>query len=354
MRKLHITSAYTADREKWLGLLTQAGIKPENTIEEVFGLFDGDRLAATAARFRNIIKCVAVAEAYQGSNVFNELIGGVYNEVFEKGYASCFVYTKKDAKDAFGHLGFREIEHVDDKLYFMEHAVSGFQDYIKNLNNCRRIGQNAEVTSSKGEENRQAAIVMNANPFTIGHLHLVTQASMANETVHLFVLSEDMSAFSTVVRTELVKQGTAHLKNVILHPTSDYMVSAATFPAYYLKECDDTTEIQARLDARIFMNHIAPALGITVRYVGTEPFSVATGIYNDALKKEFGGALELVVLDRVCVGQEVVSASTVRKLLAAGELEEAGKLVPPTTYRYFLSEPDCGLAGKRRNSTDIL
>ena len=326
MRKLHLQNTFSEDGKKWRELLSRAAIKPDKTLEEVFGIFDGDKLEATAARYRNIIKCVAVVEACRGTNLINELISGMYNEVFAAGYSACYVYTKEDTRKAFEYFGFREIEHVGGILYFMEHAAGGFRNYLNELRGKR---------VKAGEVG--AAIVMNANPFTKGHLHLVTQAATENDEVHLFILSEDASAFSTSVRTALVRRGTAHLKNIVMHPTSDYLVSAATFPAYFLKEDDDITEVQARLDARIFKHHIAPALGVTVRYVGKEPFSNATDIYNMALEREFAGCPELRVLDRLCIDGEVVSATRVRELLAEGKIKEAGKLVPPTTYDYFIS-----------------
>ena len=326
MQKLHLKSQYSVDHDNWIKLLEQEGIKSEKTIEEAFGIYVDDKLVATAARFRNIIKCVAIDSDYRGSSLFNELISSVYNEVVYAGYTTCYVYTKESTKNAFTHVGFKQIEHVDNKLYFMENAVNGFDQYLD------------ELAKSKTNKKNVASVVMNANPFTKGHLYLITQASLENDVVHLFVLSEDVSDFSTEQRTMLVRKGTAHLKNVIIHPTSNYMVSAATFPSYFLKEDDDTTEIQARLDARIFKNHISPVLGLTIRYVGSEPFSFATNIYNSALQKEFNGSLKLKIIDRIGVEEEIISASKVRKLLSLGKIEEALKYVPPTTCEFLMSE----------------
>lgn len=326
MQKLYLKSDYSKDYDNWIALLRQEGLRGEKAIEDTFGIYESGKLIATGSRFHNILKCIAVDSHYQGTSVFNELISGLHNEVIDNGYDSCYVYTKKSARKAFGYVGFKELEQVDEKLYFMENAVGGFARYLSNLKKCR----------VKGE--RIAAIVMNANPFTRGHLFLVTKACEENDFVHLFVLSEDMSAFSAAVRLRLVKEGTAHLKNVFVHQTSSYMVSAATFPSYFLQEADDVTEIQARLDAKLFKNHIAPALGITVRYAGSEPFSNATNIYNQAMLKEFGADLQLKVFDRMSVGENIVSASKVRQYLAQGNIEVAAELVPPSTGAFFDTE----------------
>ena len=56
-----------------------------------------------------------------------------------------------------------------------------------------------------------------------------------NDLVYVFVVNTDLSLFKTSERFELVKAGTADLKNVIVVDGGDYMVSYATFPAYFLE-----------------------------------------------------------------------------------------------------------------------
>ena len=315
-----------ADRAAWLDLLQREGIRSEANLDAVYGIYSDDgTLIATGARYRNILKCIAVDRAHQGGSLFNELMSGLMADVFTRGYGACYVYTKADACAAFRHLGFRDIAHVDDTLYFLENAVRGLPHYLQALRAHYVAGS------------RIAAIVMNANPFTNGHRYLVEKAARDNDVVHLFVLSEDLSQFPGAVRLALVQAGTADLANVHVHPTGDYIISAATFPAYFLREDANITEIQARLDARIFKEHIAPALGITRRYVGSEPLSPATAIYNAALQREFAGDPELVIIARREADGGVISASRVRRLLAAGNLEAIRPLVPPTTFHYLQS-----------------
>ncbi len=77
---------------------------------------------------------------------------------------------------------------------------------------------------------------MNANPFTLGHRHLVEQAAAQCDALHLFVVREDASFFPFSARLEMVRAGVAHLPNVVVHEGSQYIISRATFPAYFLKE----------------------------------------------------------------------------------------------------------------------
>ena len=313
-----------ADRAAWLDLLQREGIRGEANLDAVYGIYSDDgTLIATGARYRNILKCIAIDHEHQGGSLFNELMSGLMRDVFACGHRACYVYTKADARDAFRHLGFCDIAHVDDTLYFLENAVRGLPHYLQALRGQYVAG------------NRIAAIVMNANPFTNGHRYLVEKAAKENDVVHLFVLSEDLSQFPGAVRLALVKAGTTDLANVHVHPTGDYIISAATFPSYFLREDDDVTTIQARLDARIFKEHIAPALGITKRYVGHEPYSAATAIYNQALQQEFAGAPQLEIVERLRADGEYISASRVRELIANGNLEAVRPLVPPTTFAYL-------------------
>jgi hypothetical protein len=315
-----------ADRAAWLELLQREGIRSEANLDAVYGIYSDDgALIATGARYRNILKCIAIDHEHQGGSLFNELMSGLMRDVFACGHRACYVYTKADARDAFRHLGFCDIAHVDDTLYFLENAVRGLPHYLQALRGQYVAGS------------RIAAIVMNANPFTNGHRYLVEKAAKENDVVHLFVLSEDLSQFPGAVRLALVKAGTTDLANVHVHPTGDYIISAATFPAYFLREDANITEIQARLDARIFKEHIAPALGITKRYVGSEPLSPATAIYNAALQREFAGQPVLVIVERQQADGDVISASRVRRLLAAGDIEAIRPLVPPTTFHYLTS-----------------
>lgn len=309
----------------WEELLLSVGIQSENTVEYTLGVFSEEKLVATGSIFQNIIKCVAVDNEHSGGTVFNMLISQLMNEVLDRGYSSCYIYTKEETADAFKYIGFKEIERVPEKLVFLEKSMRGFSDFLEDLK------------KSKLDAKKIAGIVMNANPFTNGHLYLIEKAAAENDILHVFVLSEDLSLFPSKVRYRLVKEGTSHLKNVFVHETGDYMVSAKTFPSYFLKENDDVTYVQASLDALIFKNHIAKALGITHRYVGEEPLSPATNIYNRALKNVFSESLKLSIIPRKENNNEVISASRVRNLFRENLMEQIKELVPLSTYNFLIS-----------------
>ncbi|HSL87141.1 MAG TPA: [citrate (pro-3S)-lyase] ligase [Bacteroidales bacterium] len=320
------TERSRSTKEEWEKLLSAAGIRSEEQIEYTVGIYDGEKLVATGSRHQNVLKCIAVCRDYTGGEVISLLVSHLMTEVFDAGFVSCYVYTKPESVMSFVYMGFQEIERVGDDLVFLEKAVHGFSEFLEKL------------STKKVEAKSISGIVMNANPFTKGHQYLIETAAAQSDVLHVFVLSEDLSAFPSKVRMDLVRKGTEHLPNVMIHETGDYMVSAKTFPSYFLKEDKDVTKIQASLDAKIFKNHIAKVLGITTRFVGEEPISFATDIYNQAMKEVFGSEMELVIIKRMEFGGEVISASRVRAYLKEDRVLELKGLVPETTYEYLVSE----------------
>lgn len=333
------TAQSASQKEAWENLLHKASIRSEELVEYTVGIYDGEKLVATGSRYKNVLKCIAVCKDYTGGEVVSLLISHLMGEIFDAGFERCYVYTKPQSVQSFLYLGFKEIERVGEDLVFLEKAVRGFRDFLKSL------------SEKRVDAERVSGIVMNANPFTLGHQYLIETAANVSDVLHVFVLSEDVSAFPAEARKRLVLEGTKHLQNVVIHDTGDYMVSEKTFPSYFLKEDKDVTEVQATLDAKIFKNHIAKALGITTRFVGEEPLSFATNIYNESMKKVFGEELKLVILPRKEYEKEVISASRVRKYLLEDRLEELKEIVPASTYNFLVSDEGKEIRNQMKRAT---
>ena len=126
------------------------------------------------------------------------------------------------------------------------------------------------------------------------------------------------------------------LDNVTVVPGGDYMVSYATFPAYFLKDDQNVAHFQAALDATLFKEQIAAPLNITRRYVGSEPFSPTTDIYNQELTRVLPPEVEVKILDRAAnASQDVISATKVRAAIANDELAVVQDYVPQTTLSFI-------------------
>ncbi len=333
LERLDYSSNEKSHRE-WENLLFLAGIRPDPPYTAIYGIYKDDQLVATGARDGVRIKCVAVHPDFQGGEIFHELLSGIITEAMDEGIHRLFLYTTQTAAQAFEHLGFRTLAQTENGVCFMERGTPSLDDYLEMIQN-QRDTYDAEHGATSGPVE---SIVMNANPFTKGHRALIENALTRADRLHLFILSEDASAVPADLRRKLVEEGTSDLSGIIYHPTDSYIISHASFPSYFLKKESDMTETQARLDAILFRDKIAPALGITNRTVGDEPNDIVTAIYNQCLAQEFSGSIELTMIPRIKTADgEVVSASRVRQLLLAGKVEDIQSLVPSPTLRYFTS-----------------
>ena len=306
-------------------LLVENGITRDANLDYICAMVDEEnRVIATGSCFGATLRCFAVSQQHQGEGLLNEVVSHLMEYQMARGYTHLFLYTKIKSAKFFQSLGFYEIARVDGTLVFMENRRNGFPSYLSRLEKTARPGVSG-------------AIVMNANPFTLGHQYLVETAAGRCDTLHLFLLSEDASLVPFWVRKQLVQAGTAHLKNVVLHDSGPYIISNATFPSYFLK--DDAAVIQghAKLDLTIFVR-IARALGVTVRFVGEEPTSQVTGLYNEIMAAQLPeNGIDCVILPRKEALGKAISASTVRAALQAGDWQTLSQLVPQTTLDYFRS-----------------
>lgn len=340
-----ISQVYPSDKRSLAqidALLQKEGITRDGNLDYICAMRDSDdEIIATGSCFGCTLRCFAVSSEHQGEGLLNELISHLMEVQQARGNLHLFLYTKVKSAKFFRDLGFHEIARVDGTLVFMENRKSGFPNYLKNLEKTKKEGVSA-------------ALVMNANPFTLGHQYLVETAASQCGTLHLFVLSEDASLVPFAVRKKLVQAGVAHIPNVVLHDSGPYIISSATFPSYFLKDEAAVIEGHARLDLAVFTK-IAAALGVTARFVGEEPTSVVTGAYNRIMREELPKAgIECVVVPRKTAGETVISASTVRRALQTGDSQTLEALVPPTTWNWLQSPAAVPVVERIRRTNNVV
>lgn len=309
-------------------LLAAEGIRRDANLDYTCGMYDDEmNLIATGSCFGNTLRCMAVSHTHQGEGLMNSIVSHLIEVQFSRGNTHLFLYTKCDSARFFGDLGFYEIARINGQIVFMENKRTGFSGYLNSLE------------KQKESAPRVAALVMNANPFTLRHQYLVEKAASENDILHLFIVSEDASLVPFSVRKKLVMEGTAHLKNIRYHDSGPYIISNATFPSYFQKDEQAVIESHAMLDLTVFTK-IASALGINRRYVGEEPTSLVTGIYNQIMSEKLPeNGIECVIVPRKENKGAVISASTVRQALKEENWPLLAELVPETTLNYFKS-PD--------------
>lgn len=311
-------------RRRLEGFLARQGLAYDEGITFTVVFYDGaGEIAATGSLQRNVLKCIAVAGEHRGEGLTASVVTALRAEAFARGQRHLFLFTKPQNRRMFADFGFYPISETADML-LMENERDGVGRFVRSLEQGHGL---------------QAAVVANCNPFTLGHRYLVEQAAAGCDTLHLFILSEDASLFPADVRMELVRQGVADLKNVLVHPTSDYLISSATFPTYFLKKEQVEAGAGGALDLAVFGQHFAPALHITRRYVGQEPYSPVTARYNRQMHEILPGyGVEVVELPRRQAEGAAISASRVRMLLAQGALELVRPLVPDSTWEFLHTE----------------
>lgn len=325
------------------GLLEREGIRRDGNLDYTCGIFgDSWELVATGSCFGSTIRCLAVSGAHQGEGLLNQVISHLMEVQLARGHSHLFLYTKPSTVRFLSDLGFYEIARVDRGLVFMENRRDGFRRYCQAL---------AEEASQGG---RIAGIVMNANPFTLGHQHLVERAAEENDAVHLFVLSEEAGPIPFRVRKTLVQAGVSHLDNVCLHDSGPYMISSATFPSYFLRDADTVILAQAELDLQVFTK-IAKALGITRRYAAQEPTSHVTALYNQTMARALPEqGIAFVEIPRLQYEGRDISASDVRQAIHHGNLEAIRPWVPKTTYDFFAGDQGAPIRAALRAEKDVI
>ena len=324
-------------------LLQAEGIRRDKNLDYTCAMYDDDmNVIATGSCFGNTLRCMAVSTSHQGEGLMNEIVSHLVQYEYERKINHLFLYTKCNSAKFFGDLGFYEIVRIENQVVFMENRKTGFSDYLADLAGTKRDGNNI------------AALVLNANPFTLGHLYLVEKAAGENDYLHVFIVSEDASLVPFDVRKRLILEGTSHIKNLIYHDTGPYIISSATFPSYFQKDDSAVIESHANLDLEVFVK-IAGTLGINARYVGEEPKSLVTGIYNRIMSAKLPEhGIKCVIVPRKSEGGEVISASSVRQAVKEGRLEDIRELVPESTYRYFASPEAEGVIRKIRGTENVI
>lgn len=312
---------------------------------------DGDEILAGGGLDGNVIKFVAVSESARSEGLMNILVSRLIAIAREEGRDSVKAFTKPENEGIFKSLGFALIASSPNAI-LMENGRGGLPEYKKYLASLARPGRNG-------------AIVMNANPFTKGHRYLVEQAASLVDNLYVIVVREDRSRFPYAERKAMIEAGCAGLDNVVVCEGSDYAISAATFPTYFLKKLDDATDTQIALDLDLFVNHIAKPLGVTVRFAGSEPEDALTRRYNELMAEILPGTsvavvrqdhqpdpelvegsavrqarrpIDFVEIPRLEQNGKPLSATSLRRALDKGNLKEAMEYIPESSIPYLVAD----------------
>ena len=335
--KINLTNPFEVEEIK--KFLEKFDLDFEKGIDYTVAVRSGGAVVATCSKAGNVLKCFAVDDSMQGEGITNIMIKNLQDKLFEEGKFHSFIFTKPEYINTFSSLGYTEVER-SEKVALLEGGFGGIEKNLKTLG--ERYGLSSEVSKT--------ALVMNCNPFTLGHRYLIERASEESEEVVVFLVEEDRSLFPFKTRYELVKNGVKDLENVRVVPGGEYIISSATFPAYFLREKGELLTEYTTLDAKIFGRYFCKKFNIDKRMVGDEPYCEVTRAYNESLEKilkTYG--VEVEIIKRKEEDDQAISASRVRNSIRENKGVNRGELVyllPETTLEFLESKEGRVIVGK--------
>ncbi len=305
------------DLEARAHLLASRGLAVP-TADRSWGAFEEGQLVATLGALGETLVGFAVAPSAEGRGLATALAQRAVMDLFAAGVTNIRAFTKPSEEARFAAIGFHTAARAPEAILIEWKA--GFAQHLKKL-------EALAADKPKGA----AALVLNANPFTLGHRHLVEAALRDHPFVWVFIVSEDVSAFRFDDRLAMARAALADLTQVTVLPSGPYMVSLATFPSYFTKEAS-RVRVHAELDLALFIEQ-AKALNVSCRLAGEEPFSPATAEYNRVMQRVLPAAgIHCQIIPRLSLPNgAVISASAVRRLLAKGKIAEARAFLPDTS-----------------------
>lgn len=318
------------DFDNWKSFIKQQGIfdiSEMNTLTYCIGIFSNDELIATGALATNVLKYIVIDPQFRcEGKTFNRILSDLINKAATMNIFHLLVSTKLIYQKSFEYVGFKKIVSTNQGL-LLEKGPQTIDDFISHI-------KKVENQTLK----KVAAIVMNANPFTKGHRYLVEKAAMKNDLVYVFIVNQNVSLFTTAERIKMAQNGLSDLTNVIVVNGGDYIISYATFPAYFIQQDELKVTYQSSIDALIFKKYFAHKLNICNRYVGSEPYSTTTNSYNQVLKAELPPEVRVTEILRISTNAgKIITATDVRKAISENKLYDIYQLVPEATFEFIKS-----------------
>ncbi|MCQ2412966.1 MAG: hypothetical protein MJ057_08455 [Sphaerochaetaceae bacterium] len=233
------------------------------------------------------------------------------------------------------------LEKVDFYEY-LKRIGEGYEG-LKDWENQMIAQINAKMPNFQGA----SVIVLNANPFTVGHRYLVEIAAKRSKSVIVFVIQGKTESGgkgnheNTGIeipfqdRFALTQKALSDLSNVVVLPSGPYLISRDDFPSDFLTDKLGNASAHAILDAMVFCD-VCEALGSKTAFAGDEPRDELSEIHLNALRQACAEAkIVLKVAERKRLGDKYISGSLVRQDLSNKNMDEVHLLVPDMVFDYL-------------------
>lgn len=308
-------------------------------------LKQGDIVIEINTAFRRASNLLKRMEVYHElSHLFVGMHYWFFNHTFHCNSLANNLIANEISK--YVHLNCKFENSVSERCYFSGtnigeepfYVVNGIQRYLQ-----RNMKYRFEPSPTK----KSGAIVMSADPFTLGHLCLVQTALKFVDYLYVFVVQEETGTFTFADRFEMVKRALANFTNIRVLSTGEYIHSVYTFPEYNMRGLEIDKKVDASREIRLFATFVAPFFDIRMRFLGEEPTDYITASLNEAARDilpQYG--ITPIIIPRKKVEEEYISGTIVRKHIVNQEWKELKKLVPGSTLEY--------LQGLRKREEDSL
>lgn len=205
--------------------------------------------------------------------------------------------------------------------------------------NSDRLSKYVKFLESNRIEDANAikgCVVMNANPCTKGHIHLITEALKEVDYLYVFLVQENMvDGYSYLDRKTMLKQNLKDVPNIILLPGGNVFTSFVGFPEYFNR--NSSYSINPILNHRIFCEKIAKVLDIKVRFFGEEDNDTVTLKLNETALQFFPKfGIKVKIIPRLKYEKTPVSAKDVRKYIKSNQYDRLIPLVTKSTLDYLI------------------
>ena len=302
------------EQRMYTELLAECGLRDEGDADVIALMTDDDgNLTACGALAGHTVKQLAVSPDSEGQGEMAAVLTALISEASDRGTNRLFLCTKPQNLSMFRSLGFHVVIETEDAV-LLENRRDGLESFLESIPKY---------------EGLCGCAVCNCDPFTLGHRHLIEYAAQHCDHLYVFAVSEKGSMYSPEERLEMIKKGTADIENCHVFESDMYLISRATFPAYFIRDEEHAESVKSDLDLELFCSRIAPALGISIRFAGEEPFSPVTRAYNERMKELLPAhGIEFREIPRI----GGISAGKVRSLIEEGDTETVKDMVPESSY----------------------
>jgi [citrate (pro-3S)-lyase] ligase len=295
----------------------------EDNVTKTIGLYDHKHMVATGSIDHNVIKMIAVDPEYTSKNLSSTILSYLLFDMEANQINHYFLFTKPENTKVFDNFNFNQIIETNEVVLYE--------------NKEKKITQTLEEIKKKLPKKTgvRNCIVMNLNPMTLGHLHLIEKAIPKDGDLIIFLVETNASKINYKTRYDILKKTIKNYKNITILPSTDYIISRATFPTYFLKN-EQSMDVYTKLDVSIFKKYFMPIFEIDMRYVGQEPLDPLTEVYNKRLKDILKD--QLIIIERLKFQDKVISASYVRTLAKQKKYNDLKFVVPHATYKFLISK----------------